>query len=195
MQKEADSILARFMERLKTNKRFSVCVYGGAIVLALTLYFMGGSLNCKGETSDYEIPAQTETAAFEGDELEKRLTEVLSQIRGAGKVEVMVTYETRGELVTATMRQYDESFSETNGGETSTQTEQRQEITEVATITVSGGEEPIILVEREPEIRGVIVVAEGASDPFVKLDLQRAVSAVTGAPLSCIEVFEMTWSS
>ena len=55
--------------------------------------------------------------------------------------------------------------------------------------------ENVILVEREPEIRGVIVVAEGAADPAVRLSLQRAVQAVTGVPLSCIEVFEMNYLS
>ncbi len=64
-----------------------------------------------------------------------------------------------------------------------------------ATVATDGGQSPIILVEREPEIRGVIVVAEGAADPAVRLSLQRAVQAVTGVPLSCIEVFEMNYPS
>ena len=64
-----------------------------------------------------------------------------------------------------------------------------------ATVSTEGGQSPIILVEREPEIRGVIVVAEGAADPAVRLSLQRAVQAVTGVPLSCIEVFEMNYPS
>ena len=39
------------------------------------------------------------------------------------------------------------------------------------------------------------MVAEGAGDPSVRLDLQRAVQAVTGAPLKAIEVFEMGYGS
>ena len=39
------------------------------------------------------------------------------------------------------------------------------------------------------------VVAEGAADPSVRLSLQRAVQAVTGVSLSCIEVFEMNYPS
>jgi hypothetical protein len=38
----------------------------------------------------------------------------------------------------------------------------------------------------------VIVVAEGAAQLSVRRDLQNAVRAATGVPLSHIEVFEMT---
>ena len=41
--------------------------------------------------------------------------------------------------------------------------------------------------------QGLAMVAEGAADPIVRLSLQRAVQAVTGVPLSSIEVFEMDY--
>lgn len=184
-----------FAARLKSDKKFSLWVYGGAIVLALALYFIGGSLTKKPEQNTKQTDAPEQSITRSNDDLENRLMSVLSQIRGAGKVEVLITYETSQERVTATMNQTDTSISESDKSGTISRSEQRKEITEVATITVSGGQEPIVLLEKEPVVRGVIVVAEGASDPFVKLDLQRAVQAVTGAQLSNIEVFEMTWSS
>ena len=64
-----------------------------------------------------------------------------------------------------------------------------------ATVTGEEGQEAIVLYEKEPQVRGVLVVAEGAGDPSVRLDLQRAVQAVTGAPLKAIEVFEMGYGS
>jgi hypothetical protein len=60
-------------------------------------------------------------------------------------------------------------------------------------ITLSS--QPLASPEKAPEIRGALVVAEGASDPAVRLKLQRAVQAATGLPLSCIEVFEMEYPS
>ena len=57
------------------------------------------------------------------------------------------------------------------------------------------GQSPIVLMEREPVVRGVIVVAEGAADLGVRMNLQRAVRAVTGASLDAIEVFEMSYGS
>ena len=102
---------------------------------------------------------------------------------------------TAGERVAATVSTLDESVSETSGVNTATRSEQSREMKQPATVATEGGQSPIILVEREPEIRGVIVVAEGAADPAVRLSLQRAVQAVTGVPLSCIEVFEMNYPS
>ena len=54
---------------------------------------------------------------------------------------------------------------------------------------------PYLLYEKEPEIRGVIVVAEGAADVSVRLDLQRAVCAVLNVPISAVEVFERIGTS
>ncbi len=43
----------------------------------------------------------------------------------------------------------------------------------------------------EPEIKGVIVIAEGARDVRVKLDLIRAVQTALGISPQQVEVFEM----
>ena len=79
-------------------------------------------------------------------------------------------------------------------GRTSTQTE-TTESSEPATVSAGGSDEPIVLMEKQPVVRGVIVVAEGAADIRVKLDLQRAVKAVLDIPLSQIEVFELSAES
>ena len=68
-------------------------------------------------------------------------------------------------------------------------------MTEPATVKSDGGQTPIVLLKREPVVRGVIVVAEGAADLTVRMNLQRAVQAATGVALSQIEVFEMTYGS
>jgi stage III sporulation protein AG len=125
--------------------------------------------------------------------LEQRLTEVLSRIRGAGKVDVLVTYETGGEIVTATVRQTDEDSRNSNGSNGSETSRSVREVTEPATVETGNGHVPIVLYEKEPIVRGVIVVAEGASDFSVRQKLQAAVQAVTGIPIERIEVFEMSY--
>lgn len=196
MHKESkkDNRLRGVIKRLKTDKRFSLLVYGGAIVFALIVYFIGGRVAERKNTTVEAQPA-TQSAISQKDSLELRLVEVLSKIRGAGRVEVLITYETSNEVVTATLSQTDVNVSESDRNGSQSHSEQRKEVTEVATVSGQNGQEPIILYQKEPKVRGVIVVAEGASDPFVRLDLQRAVQAVTGASLNNIEVFEMTWSS
>ena len=172
--------------RLRGWRYFPVALYGGLILLAVLFYGMGEGWF---QTAPRAGPAKAETT------LEARLEDILSTVRGAGRVRVLVTYATAGERVAATVSTVDESVSETSGGATATRSEQSKEMRQPATVSTEGGQSPIILVEKEPEIRGVIVVAEGAADPAVRLSLQRAVQAVTGVPLSCIEVFEMNYPS
>ena len=180
------SWLKKTYERLRSRRFFAPALYGSLILLAVLFYGVGEGWF---RTAPRAGPAKTEVT------LESRLEDILSTVRGAGRVRVMVTYSTAGERVAATVSTLDESVAETSGGTTATRSEQSREMKQPATIATENGQSPIILVEKEPEIRGVIVVAEGAADPAVRLDLQRAVQAVTGVSLSCIQVFEMNYPS
>ena len=172
----------RLLDRLRGWRYFTAALYGTLLLLAVLFYGMG---------EGWFQAAPRDGPAKGGDTLESRLESILCTMRGAGRGRVLITYSTAGERVAATVSTLDESLSETSGGTTATRSEQSREMKQPATISTEGGQSPIILVEKEPDIRGVIVVAQGAADPAVRLSLQRAVQAVTGAPLSCIQVFEM----
>ena len=176
----------KMLERVRAWRHFSVAAYSALLLLAILFYGVGDGWFA---ASPRDGPTKTEST------LESRLEDILCTVRGAGRVRVLITYATAGERVTATVSTTDESVSETSGGATATRSEQSREMKQPATVSTEGGQSPIILVEKEPEIRGVLVVAEGAADPTVRLSLQRAVQAVTGVSLSCIEVFEMNYPS
>lgn len=170
-----------WLEKLVRGKK-GLAVYGVILVLLVGVYLLYSQE--KPEASP--VAVVTEEAG-----LEERLGEALSQMRGAGQVRVLITYETGEELVTATVSTTDESIS---GGEGSTSSQKRETV-QPATVTTEAGQQAIVLYEKEPQIRGVLVVAEGAGDPSVRLNLQRAVMAVTGVSLDRIEVFEMGYGS
>ena len=167
-------------QRIRSWRFFSGAVYGLLLLMAILFYGIGDGWF---RATPRDGPTVSEAS------LEERLEDIL------GKMRVLITYATAGERVAATVSTLDESVSETSGGTTATRSEQSREMRQPATVSTEGGQSPIILMEREPEIRGVIVVAEGAADPAVRLSLQRAVQAVTGVPLSSIEVFEMNYPS
>lgn len=179
------SIQALFT-RLQKNRYLSWALYGGLLLLALLFYGVG---------EGWFARAPTKAAMPSADSLEQRLEAILGRIRGAGQVRVLITYDTAGERIAATVSTLDESLSESTGSTAATKSKQTREMVQPATVTTQGGQTPIILVEKEPSIRGVIVVAEGAADPTVRLNLQRAVQAVTGVSISAIEVFEMDYPS
>jgi len=186
------SLMARIRRKLRADRRLEWLLYGGLALLAVLLYTAGLQTERAEKTG---MSAETAETAVSEAGTEKRLQEILSCIRGAGKVEVMITYETGKEIVTAMTTNTNTSSSETRSGSDTSLSSQVNETSQPATHSGASGSEPIVLYEKEPEIRGVIVVAEGAADVSVRLDLQRAVCAVLNVPISAVEVFERIGTS
>ena len=179
---------SRFVRRLRADRRMELLTYGGVALLVVTLYLFASRAAHDGKTADVDS-VQVVASAGTAD-IEARLQQVLSCIRGAGRVEVMITYETGREIVPAMTTSINSNGSETTDGTKSSSSQQSTESTQPATVSQSGSNAPIVLKEIEPVVRGVIVVADGAADVNVRMDLQRAVRAVLDIPLSQIEVFE-----
>ena len=101
---------------------------------------------------------------------EQRLEEILSDIQGAGRVSVMITYEDTGEKDFAyEKRKNDTSYDEK---------------------AVIADGTPLIIKEIEPEVKGVIVTADGGDDIRVKKALSEAVSAVLGVDAHRICIYK-----
>lgn len=182
-------LMQRFTALLKTNKKLEYAVYAGIALLVIALYV--SSLPPAKQTSDVKTAIEPEkTGAALGDEVEEKLASVLSSIRGAGRVEVMITYDSGPELVTAMNTDTNVNRSETTGDGKTSSTEQQTESKKPATVSSSGSTIPIVLTEKQPAVRGVLVVAEGAGNLSVRLNLQRAVQTVLDVPIANIEIFE-----
>lgn len=173
-------LLNKLIAKMKEDKRVEIAVYAVLVVLGVCICLLTGTDKPSAEASS----ARPEVYAAE-EETEARLSKVLSQIRGAGKVEVMITYETGVELVPAMST--DTQSSVTSGGESVSENKSESSRPVIA----SGGSEPLVLTQRQPRVRGVIVVSEGAADISVRIDLQNAVRALLGVELDNVEVFEM----
>ncbi len=165
--------------KMKANKKFEIGVYAGIGLLIAILYLTGI------RPAAQPVAEETLTAtplSERGDET--RLEEALSKIRGAGAVEVMLTYENGKELIPA----YEtDTQSNTQSGEIVSSNASTRPVT----VTKGGQEEAIIVKEVEPRIRGVIVIAEGAEDIQVRMDLARAASKALGVEAERVEVFTM----
>ncbi|MDR1620341.1 MAG: hypothetical protein LBS18_06755 [Clostridiales bacterium] len=189
-EKKNAGVIGKFVHILKKNKRLEILFYVAVILLILLLYL--SSLLQDGGGAAIEGAAQpaAQSASAQQD-VEARLSEVLSSIKGAGEVRVMITYETGLELVPAMSvdTNTNTTQSATDGGSQSSQ--QTVESSKPATVSGNGSVTPIVLTEKQPAVRGVIVVAQGACNIAVKLDLQRAVQTVLNVPLQNIEVFEL----
>lgn len=128
-----------------------------------------------------EPVAQPESVqAEEKQNLQEDLATILSQIAGAGKVEVLLTQVTGEE----TIYQTDEDIS--TGESTS---DVRSD-----TVLVTGAdrsETGLVRQVNPPTYQGAIVLCQGADSAQVKLSIVEAVMSVTGLRSDCITVLKM----
>jgi len=125
--------------------------------------------------------------SLEGQEIvadiEKRLSELLSKVEGAGQVSVMVYADTSSEQVPAYNDIQDTRNDERVDGRS-------LEVSETRQLALAGTDEPVILKVIIPQIKGVIVVAEGADDVLVKAQLNNAVCTLLGIPEHRVQILK-----
>ena len=127
-----------------------------------------------------EAQAQTQTVTQPAEpDLEESLTQILSQISGAGKVQVLLT-QAAGEKI---LYQTDEDRTV---GDTSTETH-----SDTVLLSGSGQESGLIQQVLPPVYRGAIVICQGADNANVTLSIVKAVMSVTGLRSDCITVLKM----
>lgn len=120
--------------------------------------------------------------------LEQKLVNILSQIEGAGTVDVMVTFDSSEELhpayntnsTTETTKEMD-----SQGGERTTTTS-----SENKTMITSTSNGPVVVKTSEATVKGVLVVASGATDPVVKEKLYKAVQTALQVQGHQVEIYE-----
>lgn len=122
--------------------------------------------------------------------IEERLSLILSQIRGAGKVDVMISYQTEVQKVPMTDVKTTTTVTnekDSNGGERKTEEINKEE--SVIYEETGSSKVPVVKQNLLPEIVGVIVVADGAGSLSVKENLIHAVEAIVDVPTHHIQVF------
>lgn len=153
-----------------------------AIIIAVILLIYFSTLTpAKKDTGTENKATVSETSV---DSLEKRLKAALAKVEGAGNVDVVINFESSSELVPATS----EDIQSSSSAEDDKYTETRNEKKGIAT---SSGGEAVILREDQPEVRGVIVVAQGAGDIGVRMNLLNAVKTLLNVEADKVEILKM----
>ena len=159
------------IDYLREQKSLPIII---ALLLAgvLLLLLPSGVSNKSNKTDDGERLSKY------GQELERKIGELCSQIRGAGSVSVNVYFESGFETVYA----YNEESKTGSGGVNS----------EKKYVTVGSGndESMVCIVEKMPSICGVAVVCSGGSDPIVAERIINLISSAYGVPKNKIYVAE-----
>lgn len=155
------------------------------LVLLLGILLMAIPVRKDTEEKQEAVPSdQLEQSTDDLTATEQKLASILSQMDGAGKVCVMLRYATSDRTI----------YQTDSSQEVSTEAEGKQTKTEVQTVMASGSgglEAPLTVQKICPTFQGALVVAEGAGNAEIKLNLVNAVSSLTGLGADKITVIKM----
>ncbi|HHU76739.1 MAG TPA: hypothetical protein GXZ24_07615 [Firmicutes bacterium] len=124
------------------------------------------------------------------DELAEKLTCILKQIEGIEKVHVLITLETSKESVFAgiTEESTKETVEKDTEGGTRDILERSRKEEYVLFKEGGGGEKALLVMEKKPRIAGIMIVARGAENSRIRLEVQRAIQSLVGLPAHRIAV-------
>src|SRR5699024_2219295 len=120
--------------------------------------------------------------------LEDKLINILSELKGVGRVNVMITLESTVEKIAAKNTTTVSENTVEEDAEGGRRKMDREELT-VQIVTKRNNDDLLIIKEIKPKVQGVIVMAEGADDPLLKESLYEAVKTVLGIKGNKVQIF------
>lgn len=146
------------------------------------------------ETKNTEAAVTSETMEQEYiTYLEEKLEKTLSYVEGVGKIKVMVTVSNSQKEVVEKDRVTNRSSTTETDSEGGSRNINSTESTETTLYTVDeeGNQIPYVTQVYEPEITGVMVVAQGAGRENVNSDISEAIQALFGIEAHKIKIAKM----
>ena len=162
--------ISSILEKIRTNKKIQFIIIFIFFVIILGIFLFGyDEKNSKNVVNTDPISSYVAT-------LETKLSNVLSNVSGAGKVSVIISIESGMETVLAMQTTTKESAS----GQIETQT---------SPIIING--KTVVIKELYPKVKGVLIVAEGAKNISVMTKLQQATMSLLDIEINQIEILSM----
>lgn len=115
---------------------------------------------------------EEESSSYYSELLEKKLTELVESARGVGDASIMISLDSATESVFAQ--------NESDSGSTRSN--------EHVTVSNGKGEDPVLVKEIYPKIRGVAIVCDGGGNAEVRNRVTELVSAALGISANKIAV-------
>ncbi len=173
----------------------------GILLIILSVPNLFGKEEAKNKTSSDNIITQkkeTNTTSYDMNtyiaEMEEKLENVLRKVNGIGDVKVMITLKASKEQIALKDSPYTQEGLNEVDGEGGSRTDNRiqREDSTVLVTDDNGNTIPYIVQEIEPEVEGVIVIAEGGDNPRIAMDIMEAVEVLFNVPLHKVKVMKMS---
>ncbi len=150
------------------------------ILAGLLLAVIAIPVEQKEEREDTETPAVLEETKTREEEyesrMEQRLEELLEKVEGVGQVQVMLTFEGTGEKKVEK--------------DVALDLEERREET-VYEERGNSERTPYVTSETNPEVKGVLVIAQGGGNSRVRQEILEAAQALFGIDAHKIKIMKM----
>lgn len=175
--KDFNEKIKQLFENNKNKKTAFIAFLGIAgIVMIFISEIIPDKTEIVGESKEYNIDFDSSDSC---SDLEKKLESVISKIKGAGKTNVMLTFNSSEEYFYA------------SNSSVSRDEEKNESQNELVIIEKNNNEEPIILKKTEAKIRGVFVICEGGGNAIIKEKIIEALCALLDIPSNKVSVAEM----
>lgn len=197
-QVDAEIIKQPIMKKLNT---LMIIAAAGVLLMVLANLFSPDSPTSKSaDTGAVEktneqrltVNSQQDITSLEKT-MAKNLEEVLSQINGVGDVKVNINLASTAERDFAVNKNIDSKNTQEHdprgGNRTITETNEQDQMVLVREHQGSS-EDPVVVKEIKPEVKGVIVLAEGVRDPVIKADVMKAAQVYLDIPLYRVIVLQ-----
>ena len=158
MKNEYKEKFGSLLNKLKEDKKTALIIF--AAVLGMLLILLSGT------TEENSAEKVKDEEKIEIEQCEEKLQKLLSSVEGAGRVKVMITYETSDENVFAYNK--DESYREN----------EQKFSSDYILVKNDGNETGLKLKTVYPEVKGVAVVCDGANNPVTKEQIISVISAL-----------------
>jgi len=196
----------KFLQKYMDLKDRKIIMYLVMIAAAGAMLMLWGRAERRADTAQLtQDPQALAVFAYQQEEaqatthtrperaIEEELEAFLSLVEGAGQVRVMVSAFGGRETVFAVDTTSNRSYILEEDAQGGTR-DQRQHSAQEQTVIITdrdGIDQPLILREIEHRIEGIVIIAEGGDDPFVRDALTRAAMAVLGAEAHRVQVLSM----
>lgn len=178
----------------------------GVILIAISKTFLGTNpkmTNKQQESKTVEVTSSKinndleDSTSYEA-QMEKRLKNILKKMQGVGQVEVMITTTYGKEIILAedvTSHTSVTSEEDNDGGTREMSSSDIQKKSVMQNGNVASGNAPVVIKEKQPEIQGALIIAQGAGNSLVKQSISEAAQTLLGIPAHRVTVHQLQISN
>ncbi len=166
-------------DKLASNDKYRTVIVVVCIV-GIALIFLSGFFKSSSPQKAESSPQSSVTADQYADQMETKLTGIITGIQGVGTARVLVTLERNTEYVYATEEKTSNQTTEDKSGSSSVKN-QVNDSTDRKYIVIKdadGSQKALAVTEVQPIVKGVVVVCDGGDNPAVQ---ENVISTVTTA--------------